>query len=54
MESLQAQLEIKGKELNIYRETYNIRVRGEDEGGAKDKDTKQASTQGVLVAQGAS
>ena len=56
VESLTGQLELKGKDLNTYREQYNIRVRGEEDAtsGGKDKDQNKASTQGVLVAQGSS
>ncbi|CAH1796673.1 unnamed protein product, partial [Owenia fusiformis] len=53
IESFKSQLESKGKEINEYRETHNIKVRGED-GKTPEaaKDTK-SSTQGVLVAQNA-
>lgn len=50
VETLNGQLEIKGKEMNVYRDKYNIRMRGEDE---KEKETDTAakpSSAGVLVA----
>ena len=43
------QLETKGKELNEYREKYNIRVRG-DENSEEQRKENQSSTQSVLVA----
>jgi len=52
IESLSHQMELKGKELNEYREKHGIRLRGEDDSSEPQKDTKAAST-GVLVAQGA-
>ena len=52
VESLSHQMEIKGKELNEYREKYGIRLRGEEDSAEPQKDTKAGSA-GVLVAQGA-
>ena len=49
---LAQQLEAKGKDLQDYREKYNIRVRGEDEGGrggAGGPTAAKASGSGVLV-----
>lgn len=42
---------MKGKEINEYREKYNIKVRGEEDkpGDQQGKDNK-SSSQGVLVA----
>lgn len=51
VKSLSIQLENKGKELNAYREKYNIRVKGEEENanpGSENK-SKSSSTAGVLV-----
>ncbi|XP_002742362.1 prefoldin subunit 2-like [Saccoglossus kowalevskii] len=51
VESLNEQIELKGKQINEYREKYNIRVQGEQgtEDGQLDKKEKPG-TQGVLVA----
>ena len=54
LDALTSQLETKGRDLNAYREQHNIRVRGEEDGPSKEKDSSKSSTQGVLVAQGAS
>ena len=45
-------MEIKGKDLNEYREKHGIRLRGEDDSTEPHKDVKAAPA-GVLVAQGA-
>ena len=48
------QLEEKGKEINAYRQMYNIQVRGEeDQGSHKEKEGKP-TTSSVLVAGDAS
>ncbi|XP_074652828.1 prefoldin subunit 2-like [Tubulanus polymorphus] len=51
--NLTKQLEAKGKELNDYREKYNIRVRGEEDDVDKKhgEDKAKSTTQGVLVQQ---
>ncbi|XP_064651469.1 prefoldin subunit 2-like [Lineus longissimus] len=48
IEGLTKQLETQGEELNEFREKHNIRIRGEEDEGAK-KDEKKQSAQGVLV-----
>ena len=54
IQTLQTQLEAKGKELIEFREKHNIRVRGEEEAGdatkadAAAKQPKQSGS-GVLV-----
>ncbi len=50
-ETLTGQLESKGKEINEYREKYNLRIRGEEDTPSeinKEKESKASS--GVLVA----
>ena len=49
IEQLTKQLESKGKELNEYREKFNIRVRGDETNEEQRKENK-SSTQSVLVA----
>ena len=46
-ETLSGQLEAKGKDLQDYREKYNIRVRGEDSKSTNTNDTSAKA--GVLV-----
>ncbi|XP_072518175.1 prefoldin subunit 2-like [Salminus brasiliensis] len=46
VESLGTQMQTKGKELNEYRERYNIRIVGEDEAGGKAAVTKRESEGG--------
>ena len=50
IETLNKQVEAKGKEINEYREKYGIRVRGEQAPEQAAEDKKSSSTQGVLVA----
>ena len=45
IEKLKAQLEIRGKEINAYREKHNIRIQGEP------ADTKQQSQDSAVVEQ---
>ncbi|KAG2468894.1 PFD2 protein, partial [Polypterus senegalus] len=55
VESLNTQMQTKGQELNDYRERYNIRLVGEDEGAAKSTSANREegggakSSAGVLV-----
>ncbi|XP_056401495.1 prefoldin subunit 2 [Hyla sarda] len=50
METLSAQLQTKGRELNEYREKHNIRLMGEDEQKQTPKeDGGKSSSAGVLV-----
>ena len=49
IDQLTKQLENKGKELNEYREKFNIKVRG-DESADEEKKENKSSTQSVLVA----
>ena len=53
IETLKVQVEEKGKELNAFREKYNIRFHGESDkkgnvGGAKSSKESEQS-QGILV-----
>lgn len=53
IESLQAQIIAKGKEINDFREKYNIRFQGEAENEEKAKsstESAQSKSGGVLVA----
>ena len=52
IESLSHQMEIKGKDLNEYREKHGIRLRGEEDSTEPQKDIK-GTPAGVLVAPGA-
>jgi prefoldin subunit 2 len=57
LETLQQQLEAKGRELQEYREKHNIQLRGDEEArnAAAGHDVAGAAkTSGVLVASGAS
>ncbi|GCC42875.1 hypothetical protein chiPu_0027253, partial [Chiloscyllium punctatum] len=50
IENLNTQLQLKGRELNEYREKYNIRLMTEDEKAARDGDSRtRAGGTGVLV-----
>ena len=51
-EALTKQVEAKGKEINEFRETHNIRVKGEQAPNQAQEDKDKGSTQGVLVASG--
>jgi len=46
------QLESKGKEINAYREEYNIKIRGEEE-AKRDAPDSESKSSGVLVANNA-
>ncbi|XP_007244592.2 prefoldin subunit 2 [Astyanax mexicanus] len=46
VDSLGSQMQTKGKELNEYRERYNIRIVGEDEAAGKAAVTKRESEGG--------
>ncbi|GAB1602084.1 prefoldin subunit 2-like [Argonauta hians] len=48
IETLNTQLEAKGVEINQYRESHNLKIRGEDTGEVEKQETKPG-TQGVLV-----
>ncbi|XP_033119428.1 prefoldin subunit 2-like [Anneissia japonica] len=52
LENLKLQLEIKGKELQAYREKHNIRIRGEETEEKEKETTKAAGSQSVLVGKG--
>ncbi|XP_048476718.1 prefoldin subunit 2, partial [Rhincodon typus] len=50
IENLNAQMQSKGRELNEYREKYNIRLMNEDEKAARDGESRARSGgTGVLV-----
>ncbi|CAI9737358.1 prefoldin subunit 2-like [Octopus vulgaris] len=48
IETLNKQLESKGIEINKYRETHNLKIRGEESSEVEKQETKPG-TQGVLV-----
>ncbi|XP_014782526.1 prefoldin subunit 2 [Octopus bimaculoides] len=48
IETLNKQLESKGTEINKYRETHNLKIRGEESSEVEKQETKPG-TQGVLV-----
>ncbi|XP_078393314.1 prefoldin subunit 2-like [Cetorhinus maximus] len=50
IENLNAQMQSKGRELNEYREKYNIRLMNEDEKAARESESRSRSGgTGVLV-----
>lgn len=49
VETLTKQLEVKGNEINKYREKYNLKIKGE-ESKEMEKSSKDVKTGGVLVA----
>ncbi|XP_048381416.1 prefoldin subunit 2 [Stegostoma tigrinum] len=50
IENLNAQMQSKGRELNEYREKYNIRLMNEDEKAARDGESRgRTGGTGVLV-----
>ncbi|XP_038656727.1 prefoldin subunit 2, partial [Scyliorhinus canicula] len=50
IENLNAQMQSKGRELNEYREKYNIRLMNEDEKAAREGESRtRAGGTGVLV-----
>ncbi|XP_060678240.1 prefoldin subunit 2 [Hemiscyllium ocellatum] len=50
IDSLNTQMQLKGRELTEYREKYNIRLMSEDEKAARDGDSRSRSGgTGVLV-----
>ena len=53
IEAYSKQLELKGKELNEYREKHNIRVRGEEK-VASEEDRKAEKATGILVSKDSS
>ena len=51
VETLTKQLEVKGNEINKYREKYNLKIKGE-ESKEMEKSSKDVKTGGVLVVKG--
>ncbi|XP_071959059.1 prefoldin subunit 2-like [Antedon mediterranea] len=53
LETLKQQLELKGKDLQAYREKHNIRIRGEEtDDKEKEPAAKTGGSQSILVAKG--
>ena len=50
VETLQKQLETKGTEINTYRETHNLKIKGEENKEPEKQDKDSAKAGGVLVA----
>lgn len=50
VETLTRQLEQKGQEINQYRETHNLKIKGEENKDVEKQDKDQAKAGGVLVA----
>lgn len=50
VETLSKQLEQKGQEINKYRETHNLKIKGEDSKEPEKQDSDSAKAGGVLVA----
>ena len=50
VETLQKQLESKGTEINQYRETHNLKIKGEENKEVEKQDKDSAKSGGVLVA----
>ncbi|KAL8618526.1 hypothetical protein ACOMHN_000671 [Nucella lapillus] len=50
VENMNKQLEVKGREVNVYREENNIRIRGEDDTKPEASVSDSKSGGGVLVA----
>ncbi|XP_045210075.1 prefoldin subunit 2-like [Mercenaria mercenaria] len=50
VETLSRQLEQKGKEINQYRETHNLKIKGEENKDVEKQDKDTAKAGGVLVA----
>lgn len=50
VETLSKQLEQKGQEINKYRETHNLKIKGEDSKEPEKQDSDSTKAGGVLVA----
>ena len=50
VESLQKQLESKGTEINQYRETHNLKIKGEENKEPEKQEKDSTKSGGVLVA----
>ena len=50
VEQLSKSLEQKGQEINKYRETHNLKIKGEDSKEPEKQDSDSAKAGGVLVA----
>ncbi|XP_060594563.1 prefoldin subunit 2-like [Ruditapes philippinarum] len=50
VETLSRQLEAKGQEINLYRETHNLKIKGEENKDVEKQEKDTAKAGGVLVA----
>ena len=50
VETLTRQLEAKGQEINQYRETHNLKIKGEENKDVEKQEKDTAKSGGVLVA----
>lgn len=50
VDTLSKQLETKGQEINKYRETHNLKIKGEESKEPEKQEKDSAKAGGVLVA----